>query len=373
MSSRNFVLFTVLAIIFINASLILFNIVINPYKIFPTPELKINNITNHSISDRVSKFYSAKRLNPNILMMGSSRIGSIHPKYLEKYTNGRIYNLSLGGSHISEQYYYSKYFIENYDISTIVLALDFQSFFRLEDSHYQESHFDINRLNNKFYFNDYILGAIGKKALVDSWDTLLDSIKKPDENDVNYKYGWVTENEVNYDNGWVTYYRNYRDFKKQGIVVVKKRIRQKLESYAKHSLKDSKSVTNDILDNNITYLNKLIELCNQNNITLKMSIFPTHAKHIDLIYTRGFGDSFEYWKTNVVKIADIYDFSGRNTITNNPENYMDSSHINSNVGSVIFARMFNDDSITIPKDFGILLNKENIHSFLINYRKKINY
>ena len=141
----------------------------------------------------------------------------------------------------------------------------------------------------------------------------------------------------------------------------------------KNSFNDSKIFSKKILDKNIIYLNKIVELCAQNNISLKIFISPTYAKHIDLIYTKGFGDSFEYWKMELVKIADVFDFSGRNTITNNPKYYMDASHYNSNVGSFIFARMFNDNSVNVPKDFGTLLNKENINSFLINYRKKINY
>jgi hypothetical protein len=347
-------------IVVLNAGLVIFNITINPYKIFSTPELKINNIANHSISDRVSKFYSAKRLNPNVLMMGTSRIGAVHPKYLNKYTNGKIYNLALGGSHVLEHYYYLKYFIEHYDINTIVLGLDFVSFKKIKNGTYERGHFDINRFN-RYYFDDYINGVIGKRALTDSWNTLIDSNKNKEKNEIDFK------------NGWVTHYKDYRDFKKQGIKVVNKRIRQKLASYNKNGFKDSKVFSKKILDQNIIYLNKIVELASQNNISLKIFISPTYAKHIDLIYTKGFGDSFEYWKTELVKIADVFDFSGRNTITNNPKYYMDASHYNSNVGRLIFAKMFDDNSIRVPKDFGTLLNKKNIDSFLIDYRKKINY
>ena len=180
MNFKKFTLYTIITIIFLNISLIIFNIIINPYKIFSIFESKINNITNNILSVRISKFYSCKRSNPNVLMIGTSRMAAVHPKYLQKYTSGKIYNLALGGSHTSEHYHYLKYFIKNYDINTIVYGLDFMSFHKIKENHYRKTHFNIDRFSN-YYFQDYINAVLGKRVLIDSWNTLIDSIKDKDK------------------------------------------------------------------------------------------------------------------------------------------------------------------------------------------------
>jgi len=52
---------------------------------------------------------------------------------------------------------------------------------------------------------------------------------------------------------------------------------------------------------------------------------------------------------------------------------MGVSHFNSYIGALIFAKIFDDNAVRVPKYFGVLINKENIDKFLEKYRGNINY
>ena len=73
----------------------------------------------------------------------------------------------------------------------------------------------------------------------------------------------------------------------------------------------------------------------------------------------------------ISNITDFYDFSGYNTITLNNCNYYEESHYRPLVGEIIASRIFNDKTVKVPKDFGILVTKENINQHLIDLKKQI--
>lgn len=73
----------------------------------------------------------------------------------------------------------------------------------------------------------------------------------------------------------------------------------------------------------------------------------------------------------LVKVTDYIDFTGHNTISENQLNYWDSSHLRKEITPTIFAKIFNDDTIEVPKDFGVFVTKENIDKHLKNLRQQI--
>ena len=60
-------------------------------------------------------------------------------------------------------------------------------------------------------------------------------------------------------------------------------------------------------------------------------------------------------KDELVKIYPYYDFMTENSITVNDDNYIDTSHLKQEFGYLYFAKVFEDSSVNVPKDFGILI------------------
>lgn len=67
----------------------------------------------------------------------------------------------------------------------------------------------------------------------------------------------------------------------------------------------------------------------------------------------------------------IWSFYGINTVTLNKDNFDDYGwHFKPKIAPLIFARIFNDKSIKVPKDFGVLLTKDNIDEELEKIKKR---
>ena len=58
-------------------------------------------------------------------------------------------------------------------------------------------------------------------------------------------------------------------------------------------------------------------------------------------------------------------------ISKNDYNYYEDSHYLAYVGELVAAKIFNDKSVEVPEDFGVLVTKDNIDEHLENLRKQI--
>jgi hypothetical protein len=85
----------------------------------------------------------------------------------------------------------------------------------------------------------------------------------------------------------------------------------------------------------------------------------------------GYYDEFEKFKRELVKITNYIDFTGHNSINQNSENYWDSAHVRVETTLPVMAKVFNDKSVDVPSDFGVLVKKENIETHLNTLRGQL--
>lgn len=76
-------------------------------------------------------------------------------------------------------------------------------------------------------------------------------------------------------------------------------------------------------------------------------------------------------KERLAQLTDYYDFSGINSVTGNALNYYEESHYRYQVGNLIVARIFGDNAIKVPNDFGVLVTRQNIGQHLKNQRHEL--
>ena len=99
----------------------------------------------------------------------------------------------------------------------------------------------------------------------------------------------------------------------------------------------------------------MVQLCKDNNINLKVFTTAIHVSQLNILKEVNKMDIFYKWKDELVKIYPYYDFMTENSITVNDDNYIDTSHLKQEFGYLYFAKVFEDSSINVPKDFGILI------------------
>ena len=320
------------------------NWLIDPQDIFKTPNywgVNHEKITKDR-NDRLYKAVDVIRLQPQIILAGSSRIKQgIDPNAVVLAAENKVYNLGLNGANFYEVRRYIEHAIYNQpELNQIILGLDFFMFnkdlenqatfkeYRLETSHLTIS----DAVQNLFSFD----------TLANSLEIIQASLESPDTATDDYgDDGFmprVNDNTIwRFHNSLRLFYRLHSDY-------------QFSEAYWQD-------------------LEYIVELCKQNNIDLKVFISPAHATRWEAIYTTGKWDIFEQWKQKLAATLPVWDFSGYNSITtesiaNEMNNYVDESHYSPEIGELVLQRIFQQQNESIPSDFGVLLTPENIEQHL---------
>ena len=333
------------------------NYIINPYNIFShSYQGRYNYFKPYALSDRMTKFYEAKHLNPSTLMMGTSRIGLFKYTYLNPYAPKPIYNLALAGSSIYEQTRYLEYMIKHKNIKMIVWGLDFFSF---NPDKKNEVTFEDERLNKGIYLDDYITSLLAYRTFEKSIQTIK----------INFKHNYTKELNR-------PYFEEAQYYKQQGQPYsrnkINKNVRNTLNEYKNHTefLKSAHFSDPHSIDSSLKRVRYIIQLCKEKKIACVIYTSPVYVTHLDLIYSLGLGNTFDYWKKSLLSIQPYNDFCTYNSVTSNIMNFRDSTHITSNNGEIIFAKNFKNSKIFVPKDFGYTVTAKNINEHLNQQRKK---
>jgi hypothetical protein len=114
-------------------------------------------------------------------------------------------------------------------------------------------------------------------------------------------------------------------------------------------------------------IKQIVDFCKANKINLYIFINPHH--HITYINSNL--NQFFYFKKELAKITDYYDFSGLNTITTDNYYYYETSHYRTIVGDMILNRIFGYPDIKVPHDFGVKVTKNNIDEHLEKQKKEV--
>ncbi len=313
----------------------------------------------YSIFDYNTKYYSEepnqnfikmslllnKVIKYDSLIFGSSRVGKINPLSIK---NANYYNMTYSEGLPREHYLNIQALIKkNIKIKNLIIGLDDFSYQVNPLTHEQQPMRRIHyKASNTNIFNFYYmyLGLLPN----------LDSIKKKLQ---------CYSNKNNC---------GFYDFYKTGMPIVPVEIETKIEENV------IDHVNNKIFDNptryRANYLEKtindikmIVKLCKANNINLILFINPIHkTTYIDTNF-----ELFIDFKRQLIDLANYYDFSGFNSVTNNNYFWYETSHYRTIVGNFISAKIFNDKSVEVPEDFGVLVTKDNIDEHLENLRKQI--
>ncbi|MDN5128017.1 hypothetical protein PJV90_06645, partial [Aliarcobacter butzleri] len=224
-----------------------------------------------------------------------------------------------------------KYSLENFPIKNVIIGLNLYPFSqRLEDN---KSDFDKDLLIAGFS----VFNQIKHYLEVPLFKYLQHSYENQDK-------------EADYKNGSITLHHQNR--------VIQNNDKELLW---KITLEGYKNKYFDYLEwgeDSLYYYKKIVELCKEYNINLKIFTTAIHSSMFKLLEETEKMDIFYLWKEELSKIAPYWDFMTQNSISDNEDNYIDPSHLKQELGYLYFARIFDDKSIEVPKDFGIFVEKK---------------
>jgi hypothetical protein len=375
------------------------NYLVDPYGLFNSKRIaKLNNYKPMAKSQyRLTKAHHINSRRPEILLLGTSKVGRGLPCNVFNDTTEICYNAALTGARPYETYRsLQQQLVSNKNLKTIYLGLDYLFFMKegLKKTEYKDNRFKykIDLKYNESYplqlFIDYITALNSMQASEASIKTIW-SQKMTAESARGS--GMPTFNS---DGSWGNDETTLGAAPEPTLGARQEMRFQNI--YGAHSgllfeLEKQKGKTKSAAHSNIKWVRLMIELCHDYDVQLSMFFNPAHILHWDLIDKFHRREDFELWKQKIVhtnsKIASlkkrpdfrITDFSGINKYNKqipSPENkfkisnwYDDIYHYNKNLGRVIASILKDKCNHDTTNNFGVCLTPENFQEHKNNEKK----
>lgn len=319
---------------------IVFNFIVDPYGVFNVVSVEGFNKNKSKITtDQLPRFYAAKQTAPENMIFGTSRVGVINPLLVSAHNGAKTYNFSLTGSTMILQKHYIDYFLEHYHLKSIIIGLDFFSFMKQVDSKDASM---LKRLNNNVT-DDYLLALLSKDTLSNSINTIGDNI--------GGRYV-VTD----YETGQNIYQEYKEKFKQGGSAYTQSMIRRTLRDYDRDYYQ-REHFDEISIRANVALLKDIYRAARKKEIDIRIYVNPVYYLQFALIKLNGLENKYLFWKKELAKVTDYYDFSGYNSVTTDPVHWYDSSHFKEKIAEKIIKTLFMDE---IDDGFGMLINDSNV-------------
>ncbi|MGG0720104.1 hypothetical protein ABE096_21360 [Robertmurraya massiliosenegalensis] len=299
---------------------------------------KFNDYQN-AFNERQQKtnYINFHKFSYDSLLLGSSRTTYINQNDFEGY---KVYNYAVSSMSVQEYNEFIDYAKKENgsEFKTIIIGLDF---FATSKSRIPE--------DPSIYFNKTNEFLYRYKTLL-SIDTLKYSI-------MNFFASYKNE----YNPSFLRYYtrENVANENPESNNDTEKSIEKTVERYKQNVYGKNYSYNNN-------YIDILQELKIKNsNTNFIVFTTPVSASLYNTLIEEGRLNDYKRWLKDIVSVfGEVYHFMYINSVTENISNYYDGHHYHPKVGTLIAHKITNYPDRNIPNDFGILLNKKNIHIYL---------
>lgn len=282
-------------------------------------------------------------------VFGSSRVNAIN---VSKLKNGKWYNMTYSEGLPAEHLRHLRFFKERgVEIKNVLIGLDDFSY-KIDP----KTHFD-QMLRQPYpptigesalnYYIRYLIRLPDKKVLKSTLQAYQDRKK-----------------------GVKTYFDHY-DFYNTGrgdTSFLDEKIEQNPEQYRNDERFKKPSVwRGNRIKETLEEIKAIVDFCKTNKINLVIFINPHHHN----TYLNSNLPQFFYFKKELAKITDYYDFSGLNSITTDNYYFYETSHYRTIVGDMMLKRIFGYPDVKVPDDFGVKVTKENIDEHLKRQKEEV--
>jgi len=291
---------------------------------------------------KTNYIYSHKAQNYDGILLGSSRTTYFNQN---DFKNMNTFNYASNSMFPHEYKGYIDFAkkIKGNDLNHIIIGSDFFGTNIPKDVKFESPEFYIQNTTSLFY----------KYKMLFSIDALKKSIS-------NIKISFNEADEY-YD----------RDNIKHAIKVSEaKRLKRYTVNIKRHTL--------ELIGPNYIYNNeyiKYLKQIKQENPDTKFIIFTSAVTAdllVSIIKNANRINEYERWLRELVEVfGEVHHFMTINSITKNLQNYPDDDHAYPSILKLIANKISNHENKNIPKDFGILIKKENIDQHLETLKKQI--
>ena len=301
--------------------------------------LKIpNKFARDDRSEKVARLYSDSRY--DTILFGSSRVYVTNPRTVSIYLGGRTYNAGVGKALIEDQLGFMLFLQRIGKLpKNALFGLDFYSFNQnVQTDKYFLKNADLNFMNKKLSINTYFEKFFSIDATRASYKTLYNflvkSIDRPRFDSNGAARGISTVFDTSITNKYSTKFSPL------------------LIAQDKHKIQNLRYT--HISQQRLNYLKKIVSICRENNMKCIFFTTPLNGQMLDeFTKNRQQQQTLLKFKKEVASITPFYDFLYHNQIIDNRNYFLDTMHFLPQAGNLLYAKIFHDKNITIPKKFGV--------------------
>ena len=339
MSSKKWCVVAFLGALVATLSVAILNIFVDPFGVFGDDWYSYNATNNPRIAK--IEYLKENHHKYDSYIIGCSSTSSYPVEELNEYMNARFYNMIMYGADMYDVEKTVYYLADNYTVKNLVLNL------------YVANGFDYNYEPDKMtgsmhsdVTGESKIGFLGRYAFANP-EYAFSKIKAK-KND-----RYLAESFDVFDEETGAYDKRKRDAEHISD----------LESYfdsypvfANYPLGEYPLLK---ISENAQSIGRIKNFCDERGIRLLVVNAPVYYDYFNCINKTDLKKFYE----EIAKKVEFWDFSV-SSVSLEPRYFYDETHFRNDVGRMALAKVFGDDSIYIPEDFGYLVTKENVSEYV---------
>ncbi len=339
MSSKKWCFVAMLASLLAVLSLVVLNVIVDPFGVFGD-EWYSYNITNNP---RVGKIEYLKKNHHKYdsYVIGCSSTSSYPVKELNKYLDASFYNMIMYGGDMLDVEQTVYYLGENYEVKNLVVNVYISNGreYDVESDKYTTSmHPDADGSSKIKYYLKY---------------AFLNPQYSFSKLDAKGKDRYLSEPFDVFDEETGAYDKRKRDAE---------HVSDLQSFYADYPVFESYPVTQFTLPKYKECSESLARIkgyCEEKGINLITVNGPVYYEYFKSVPK----DEIERYYKALSDVTDFWDFS-ISSVSLEPRFFYDETHFRNDIGRMLLARIFSDDSVYIASDFGKYVTKENVTGYV---------
>ncbi len=321
-----------------------FNYITDPFGVFGDKIMRWFNydITNNPRTAKIS-YIDEHHDEYDSYIIGCSSTSSFSVEDFNKYLGGSFYNMIMYGADMLDVEQMARYMIDNYTVKNLVVNV------------YIDNAVVYNEESNKY--THCMPAKLDGSDLKDYYTRFLFATPSYGIAKIKSKLNdtWLSQSFDIFDAQSGSYDKRRRDIEPISD------LDGYYEAYPEFLNYPHGTYLMPAVDECMESMKRIVSLCEEGGVKLIVVAAPVYYEYMNNFYP----DAVCRFYTRLAEVVDFWDFS-YSSVSFEPRYFYDRTHFRNNVGHMATARMFGDDSVYIPEDFGYYVTADNAEAYYNN-------
>ena len=345
MSSKKWLVLFCATVLFLGAAVLGFNWLVDPYGVFSHKTLEWASY-EMTLNPRTAKmtYLEEHHQEYDSYLLGCSSTSSFPVESLNEYLDASFYNMIMYGADMLDVEEQAVYLLEHYEVKNLVVNV------------YLDNAKDYNTLPDPLRSYTMPAQTTGESSAAFLAKYLfMDPRHSLDKLTAWYEDTYLPQSFDVFDAETGAYDKSARDAEAIGDMDAYLEIYPVFANYPEAT----NSTNEEAISGTLDALAHIRDLCAEKGVNFLVLCAPVYADYLDYYDWDQVADFY----TRLAEVTPYWDFS-YSSVSFEPRYFYDETHFRNCVGEMALARVFGDDSIYIPEDFGVYVTQDNVQAHL---------